>query len=422
MTNVTHFQKTENTSFRKSFHVWTGETSLKLNGIDWKITTMKRHGGVIVSNAQKVQGNRDGSFMYSPFTDKSISLLSVTKMATEAAIKAAHLEALAKFDELNEAGELPTAKDVYEIKRGQLLRFEGYGHDMAIKYVVYDVDTTGNWGTHYKCVDIKQKDFHTVQYLKPVSEKFGIGTYYKEGEIMPEEELNNLVIDVAQIIKDRKATEKKQQEEKDNTTREAIERGKEVITAIPEGVKAVIVANLMEDDSDIMTDYFAFHSTKTIYLAFSTHTRDLFEEMKKAALNCVDTIHLAEGEENREKYSGGHGYYLGEKYSGWQVSKANISFNGNYGVTLEALQLAAGEGRYFIPALTKTEKANSTEVPAGSVHIIDYSDRAVAVIGDTKPIKDKLKELGGRFNFRLTCGAGWIFPKTKLDILKRELL
>lgn len=61
------------------------------------------------------------------------------------------------------------------------------------------------------------------------------------------------------------------------------------------------------------------------------------------------------------------------------------------------------------------------EVPAGEIQIIDYSEKAIAVIGDTKPIKDKLKELGGKFNFRLSCGAGWIFPKTKLNIIQTAL-
>lgn len=45
--------------------------------------------------------------------------------------------------------------------------------------------------------------------------------------------------------------------------------------------------------------------------------------------------------------------------------------------------------------------------------IVDYSERAIAVVGDTKPIAGQLKALGGRFNFRLSCGAGWVFPKTK---------
>jgi hypothetical protein len=49
------------------------------------------------------------------------------------------------------------------------------------------------------------------------------------------------------------------------------------------------------------------------------------------------------------------------------------------------------------------------------VQVINYSEKAIAVIGDTKEIKEQLKGLGGRFNFRLNCGAGWIFPKTKED-------
>lgn len=47
------------------------------------------------------------------------------------------------------------------------------------------------------------------------------------------------------------------------------------------------------------------------------------------------------------------------------------------------------------------------------LQLVDYSEKAIAVIGDTKAIKDKLKELGGRFNPRLTCGGGWIFSKRK---------
>lgn len=53
--------------------------------------------------------------------------------------------------------------------------------------------------------------------------------------------------------------------------------------------------------------------------------------------------------------------------------------------------------------------------------IIDYSEKAIAVIGDTKGIKDQLKKMGGRFNARLTCGAGWVFSKTKLQALKTLL-
>ncbi len=56
-----------------------------------------------------------------------------------------------------------------------------------------------------------------------------------------------------------------------------------------------------------------------------------------------------------------------------------------------------------------------------ALQIIDYSERSFAIVGDTKPIKEQLKELGGRFNGRLTCGAGWVFPKTKLESVKSTL-
>lgn len=47
------------------------------------------------------------------------------------------------------------------------------------------------------------------------------------------------------------------------------------------------------------------------------------------------------------------------------------------------------------------------------VQIVNYSEKAIAVCGDTRAIKEILKQLGGRFNSRLTCGAGWIFSARK---------
>ncbi len=53
------------------------------------------------------------------------------------------------------------------------------------------------------------------------------------------------------------------------------------------------------------------------------------------------------------------------------------------------------------------------------LEIVDYSEKAVAVFGDTKAIKEQLKELGGRFNPSLKYNgekrAGWIFSKKQAD-------
>jgi hypothetical protein len=67
------------------------------------------------------------------------------------------------------------------------------------------------------------------------------------------------------------------------------------------------------------------------------------------------------------------------------------------------------------------KQEESQSAVCGDFEIVDYSDKSFAVVGDTKSIKDDLKRLGGRFNFRLSCGAGWIFPKTKMDDVKALL-
>lgn len=55
--------------------------------------------------------------------------------------------------------------------------------------------------------------------------------------------------------------------------------------------------------------------------------------------------------------------------------------------------------------------AESMPEDAPRFRVVDYSEKAIAVTGDTRDIKDKLKELGGRFNPKLSCGAGWVFSK-----------
>ncbi|MFV0507337.1 MAG: fusion protein, partial [Bacteroidales bacterium] len=47
--------------------------------------------------------------------------------------------------------------------------------------------------------------------------------------------------------------------------------------------------------------------------------------------------------------------------------------------------------------------------------LMEYSSKSVAVFGNTRPIREKLKKMGGAFNSRLKYqgvrAAGWIFSK-----------
>lgn len=74
-------------------------------------------------------------------------------------------------------------------------------------------------------------------------------------------------------------------------------------------------------------------------------------------------------------------------------------------------------GKWDMPykVVFKEKKIKESTASICDIKIIEYSPKSFAVIGETKPLKDTLKELGGSFNFRLTCGAGWIFPNTKKE-------
>lgn len=56
-----------------------------------------------------------------------------------------------------------------------------------------------------------------------------------------------------------------------------------------------------------------------------------------------------------------------------------------------------------------------------SLELVEYSDRSLAVFGDTKAYKEQLKSMGGKYNgylcFDGVRSPGWIFSKNMLDEL-----
>jgi hypothetical protein len=160
----------------------------------------------------------------------------------------------------------------------------------------------------------------------------------------------------------RQKHQKEQREGKAARRAELIAKGKEEMAKRLGGEPvAAIVAELMEDDSDSQTDYFASHATRTVVLAFSRHKRDLFSEMRKAgARSTIPEIRTlaAEGEEHREKWSMGHGYYIAGKrgqYSGWNIRKTYISDE-----VLEAMGRSAEEYEKAMGEPTPDERAPIT--------------------------------------------------------------
>jgi hypothetical protein len=312
--------------------------------------------------------------------------------------------------------------DKQTVAKNQIIQMNGYEGD---RYVVHDITGT-KWGISYELINLRTKTFGQCDLIRPLSQKFGIGYYFDDEnpQFMDAFEVAVLQSEAERNRQAKQAT-KQQQEERDEQLK-AI--GRERLEAIiPEDAKAVIVAELHEDESDSMTDYYGYRTQRTVILGFSTHTRDLFPEMRKVAANFEETAHLAVENtkyEHREKYSMGEGYYLGEsKYHGWIIQKEKLY--GSREQFIERYALTAGDEANICVKVAETAINNTPEAIAGDFVIVDYSEKALAVFGDTRAIKDRLKALGGRFNPKLTHEgtkkAGWIFSKSKEQEVKNLL-
>jgi hypothetical protein len=315
--------------------------------------------------------------------------------------------------------EIDTEKQTVEVN--QVIQLEGYSYD---KYVVYEI-SKNQWGITYKLINLRTKEFGTSDLIRPLSEKFGIGHYY--------DDVNPQFLDAFEVAVLREQAQQQKKAAQDEAEKEKIrvEEVKEVgrkrfAEIFPENAQAVIVAQLKQDESDSQSDYFASSTQRTVILGFSTHKRDIFSEMRKYASNFEETAYLAaynEKYEHREKYSMGAGYYLGESnYHGWIIQKVSV-YDRNRAIE-EFAYTAGDEANIRTKTVSQTaEPTQATEAVTGNYTIVDYSEKAVAIFGDTKTIKEQLSALGGRFNLRLTLNgkkcAGWIFQKSKEQDLRQ---
>ncbi len=364
------------------------QTEKNVNGYDWRIHTSKRKSKIVCSaQAGKSSGNM---FQCGLFTDPSIILFQSEpgKRATDKMLIEIHTKGLLKFDELKEKGDLPKNKNdnpaEYEIKTGQILWLNGYGQSKYSheRKAIYKIEK-GRFGNHYHCVNLDTLALSVQTHIKNDKNIFGIGTYYTENDIIDQETLQNALIDAKQ--KEKKDNELKEENriKAEKERKEKIEIGKKIVR-IPAWAKSIIIARLEKNESDSMTDYWGSSTIDLLYLSFSKHDRNLFPEMRKAALKSDLTKHLAAAPkewENKQNYSGGAGYFLGEnRYSGWQVRKGWIDISSEQ--TREKLQIAAAEGKYFCNDPEPSQEVKPIEVKENK----DFA-KPIIIEAEQKPAK-----------------------------------
>lgn len=237
---------------------------------------------------------------------------------------------------------------------------------------------------------------------RPLSQKFGIGLYWDDVNDpeyrKPQEELDKLCIQADEQIR-------KNQEDAELKRKES-ERVTEELSKKYNGILAVLANRY--DHNAIKKNVVAY--IKHIYpnLKFSVaKSYGTFRvkwvngptenEMRKTCAIFVD-----------------HEFNGYEDYNEYTPTEFTRLFGGiEYDVDTERTEKDEPEKKEVVQKVD--------EVSASGIEIVDYSEKAFAIIGETQPIADTLKSLGGRFNRKLSCGVGWIFSKRSLDNVKETL-
>ena len=249
------------------------------------------------------------------------------------------------------------------------------------------------------------------KYCRPISEKFGIGFYYDlNAPRATDEEINQAIERANQFLKEVEE-EKKIAEEKRKQAREEVLKKYGAIFDQPSGkymTDAVLVAKHIRQDLANAFPGQKFSIRKTDYSTIHVEWKD------------------GPTREEVEQITGKHERICSrDRWNDDLWEHNDTAFTSVFGGVdyIFYYRETAPENReiclYTKPEPKQREPAKA--IKTEGIQLINYSEKAIAIIGDTRAIKDTLKTLGGRFNARLTCGAGWIFSKAKESTLRNAL-
>ena len=361
-----------------------------------------------------------------------------------------------------ETGELELLTVAPKLQRGQKIYAFGYAMAQQIFAVVnpdlYEIVEVGSPDdvNEYSLERYFSPISHYDKYIKPVSKQFGIGFYYAENEPIFSEDVIKVSLQRAELIEKmrderEKAAEDASRKNKDELrkkysfltvwdgewrTRYKTASGnlRELLKKEFPGVKFSVRKDGSGDTVNItwtdgptrkMVDEIAgqfegrrFNGMEDCEEIVSSDFTDLF-----GSLGYIFTEReYSESVMEREKMKVIEDYPLladGKEHHRDTLGDIKAS---EYGFDFCWLS-AESTARHRLWDVDLTERPAKAKLgnllaalnPYLNLTIIDYSDKSIAVIGETKAVKDRLREMGGRFNAKLSCGPGWIFSKSKKD-------
>lgn len=298
-------------------------------------------------------------------------------------------------------------------------------------------------------------EFHHIDdTVRPISKKFGIGFYYDESGVLIDNETINKSLERAKVMAQfrKDVAERKAKESEDKTER--LKRDYSYLKRVDnkydhkvcgENIRTELKRNFPTTKFSVRYKSFSGGDEYSITWQDGPTTKqvdaivDKYSDMKPDAYSMGDYWDCVPSEFNH--LYGSVGYVMTSRtISADALSKTKERFAGltkenmvqyNYGIegANSYADTYARSVEDMIHWLARSidwqevapKQGEEHSAVCGDFEIVDYSEKSFAVVGDTKSIKDDLKRLGGRFNFRLSCGAGWIFPKTKMDDVKALL-
>ena len=251
------------------------------------------------------------------------------------------------------------------------------------------------------------------EYARPISEKFGIGFYYDlDAPRATDEEINQAIERANQFIKDEEEEKRRAEDERKRAREEVIKKYGSIFDQ-PSGkysTDAVLVAKHIRQD---LTNAFPGQKFSVRKADYSTINIEWEDGPTREEVEQIAGKH--ERKCTRDRWND-------DLWDHNDTAFTSVFGGVDYIFYYRETAPEHREISLYTKPEPKQNKTNKTEtIGAKGVQIIDYSEKAIAVVGDTRAIKDTLKSLGGRFNSHLSCGAGWIFSKAKEAAIREAL-
>lgn len=144
---------------------------------------------------------------------------------------------------------------------------------------------------------------------------------------------------------------------------------------------------------------------------------DVFPELMRllaartSGLRCTIDMSLQFDGEHTLDYSfckSGSSLFIREKFECHADENIDSQIESSPEAKIENEETSTTKSTILLPS-------NTSMSPAGqaSIRIVEYSEKAIAVYGETRQYAEQFKKIGGYFNARLREGSGWIFSKKR---------